>query len=633
MSVTRSRDAGRGQVRGVRGLTVGGIVALLLSACGALGSSEPASDIGQLRTTDAGIAITVPALWAAARSDGTYDGGIEPTEVIVSSTAERAGYTVDLSSIEAKGAGPSWEAATASAAAFATLFSGTEPSRVALSFTITGPIDGPSAGGLLTCGLLAAFAGTPFKPGITMTGTISPDGSIGTVGYIPRKVQAAAQAGFRTVIIPAESVREPIVLPDGRTLEALASSLGVTLVPVRTVGEAYAILTGRPSFYPAAPPAPLAATTMGVAEDVARDATARLRAQIDASPPEVDAYARDLAARALTAAEGDLAAGRPVDAYGQLAFGANRLARANGAARIQDVLDGQGLTAARAVIAADARDVSQMARAAVARLQARPPSSVEIQASMPNLLSWPVYAFASVEAVIDQVDATSDPGTLLEMGRITAEERLALEETLPDAERIMASAPGSPPSPTGLATLTAYSDLFDQAARANERYARDVLKRGGPTEQPFADQGLTASIGALAELSRQAPTGPAVTFTDAALRTAVTMTDFWFTAALVTGAQAYGTGDAVAVDVRRAFAPEAQDAAVIGAAGTVDSVVALVGEQGVRPELPVWSTQWSRSLSDAYRGTPEGTEANWLAQSELWYNVMEVVMLRAMTAP
>jgi hypothetical protein len=153
-----------------------------LGACGSPSDTAGSGDIGQLRIEDGGTAITVPALWAAKRADETYDGGIEPAQILVSTDASQAGYTVDLASIEAKGAGPSWEAATASAAAFATMFSGKDPSQVALNFTITGPIDGPSAGGLLTCGLLAAFAGVSFKPGVTMTGTISPEGSIGIVG-------------------------------------------------------------------------------------------------------------------------------------------------------------------------------------------------------------------------------------------------------------------------------------------------------------------------------------------------------------------------------------------------------------------------------------------------------------------
>ena len=36
-----------------------------------------------------------------------------------------------------------------------------------------------------------------------MTGTISPDGSIGPVGLIPFKLKAAAEAGFETVLLPA----------------------------------------------------------------------------------------------------------------------------------------------------------------------------------------------------------------------------------------------------------------------------------------------------------------------------------------------------------------------------------------------------------------------------------------------
>jgi hypothetical protein len=175
--------------------------------------------------------------------------------------------------------------------------------------------------------------------------------------------------------------------------------------------------------------------------------------------------------------------------------------------------------------------------------------------------------------------------------------------------------------------LDAYTNLFDQAARANERYALDVLNQKAAPDESFSDQGLTASIAALSELRANASLADDV-FGDVATRMAVAMTDFWFTAALVANAQAYGFERSQVVDSRRVFASEAQDAAVDGASGTVESIVALVSP--VTPELPIWSSQWATALSRAYRGTPDSTEANWLAQSELWYDVMQMLILRAM---
>ena len=606
---------------------------IILSACGnGMPSGVTTSNIGKLRVTSEGVAMTVAALWAAPRTDGGYDGGIEPTEVVVSTSKAHLGYHVDLSSIEAKGAGPSWEAATTSAAAFATLFSGTDPSHLKLDFNITGPIDGPSAGGLLTCALLAAYSGVSLKPDVTMTGTITPDGSIGLVGYVPRKIQAAADAGYRTVVIPAEVLRGNDKVSDGRTLNEYAESLGVALVPVRTVGEAFAALTGLASFYPVAEPPVLSARTQSSAAAVARNAVQRLRAKAGVSSSGVDAYTRGVAKRALTAAEADLASGNTAGAYGQGIFGAYRLVRAVGAARIDRVINGKGMKAARLVLSAEAQDVIRLARTEISRLRNIVPTTIEIQTSVPMLLNFPIYAAVAAEGVLAQLDAADDAETLIEMARVVAEERLAVVEALPDAEAIARSGGASPPAANAAPKFRAYEQLLNQAAQANERYADDVLGRQVKVDMRFTDQGLTAAISALRAIRASRSKNPNDTFSDAATGVAISMTDFWLTSALVTSAQAYGQDERSAVDTRRAFAAEAQDSAVTGASGTVFSLAAELADMGIRSELANWSTQWSTSVSDYYRGTPEETEAAWLAQSELWYDVIQVVMLRSMVA-
>ena len=64
-----------------------------------------------------------------------------------------------------------------------------------ISFSWTGhQLDGPSAGALMTSGLLAILRDDPFPADATMTGTINPDGTIGPVGGIVHKVQGLAEA-------------------------------------------------------------------------------------------------------------------------------------------------------------------------------------------------------------------------------------------------------------------------------------------------------------------------------------------------------------------------------------------------------------------------------------------------------
>jgi uncharacterized protein len=63
-------------------------------------------------------------------------------------------------------------------------------------------IGGPSAGGALTVATIAAMNNWKIKPGIVMTGMINPDETIGPVGGIPFKLQAAATKNTSLFLVP-----------------------------------------------------------------------------------------------------------------------------------------------------------------------------------------------------------------------------------------------------------------------------------------------------------------------------------------------------------------------------------------------------------------------------------------------
>ena len=63
-------------------------------------------------------------------------------------------------------------------------------------------IGGPSAGGILTVGTIAAIENWTIKPGVAMTGMIDPDDTIGPVGGIPFKLQAAAAKNTTLFLVP-----------------------------------------------------------------------------------------------------------------------------------------------------------------------------------------------------------------------------------------------------------------------------------------------------------------------------------------------------------------------------------------------------------------------------------------------
>jgi len=64
-------------------------------------------------------------------------------------------------------------------------------------------IEGPSAGAALTVATIAAIYNETLDPDVMITGTISPDGTIGPVGGILAKAKAAKDIGAPLFIVPA----------------------------------------------------------------------------------------------------------------------------------------------------------------------------------------------------------------------------------------------------------------------------------------------------------------------------------------------------------------------------------------------------------------------------------------------
>ena len=67
------------------------------------------------------------------------------------------------------------------------------------------PKDGPSAGAAIVVALLSAFSGKPVRCDIAMTGEMTLRGKILPIGGLREKTFAAARAGIRDVLIPAEN--------------------------------------------------------------------------------------------------------------------------------------------------------------------------------------------------------------------------------------------------------------------------------------------------------------------------------------------------------------------------------------------------------------------------------------------
>jgi len=112
--------------------------------------------------------------------------------------------------------------------------------RVAVHLVrIAEPKEGPSAGIVFVVGIVSALTGRPVKPACALTGEVTLHGEVIGVGGIPWKLKAAAKAGRKLVVIPAENAKDLAQVPD-----EILSQLDVR--PVRTIQEALELVLDPP---------------------------------------------------------------------------------------------------------------------------------------------------------------------------------------------------------------------------------------------------------------------------------------------------------------------------------------------------------------------------------------------------
>ncbi len=97
-------------------------------------------------------------------------------------------------------------------------------------------IAGPSAGAAIALVTLASLENQRLDKDTVMTGTINSGGVIGVVGGVKEKIQAAAHAGLKTVLIPKGEA-------NATDLIKLGNDLNVTVIEVDHIEKAYEIFT------------------------------------------------------------------------------------------------------------------------------------------------------------------------------------------------------------------------------------------------------------------------------------------------------------------------------------------------------------------------------------------------------
>jgi ATP-dependent Lon protease len=107
------------------------------------------------------------------------------------------------------------------------------------------PKDGPSAGAAMVTALVSALSGATVRRDIAMTGEVTLTGDVLAIGGLKEKTMAAAAAGVRTVLIPADNMKD---LPE---LDPAALAV-LEIKPCRTLAEVLtaALTNGVPRSVP-----------------------------------------------------------------------------------------------------------------------------------------------------------------------------------------------------------------------------------------------------------------------------------------------------------------------------------------------------------------------------------------------
>lgn len=562
--------------------------------------------------------VVVPALWAVTKA-GT--SGIERASVTVDLHAaggeQTPGFSIDLATEEAQGAGPQWTAASAAAAATAMLWSGVDPSTVSISFTVTGQIDGPSAGGILTVGTLAALRGETLDPDVTMTGMISPDGSIGIVGGVPLKIRAAAAAGLKTVLVPAVLTdKSDELVEEGR-------QLGVEVIGVRTVDAAYAHFTGRTLD---AMPATMPSLTPAV-ETATKAITDSMIAQLDEVIAALPAGKRSAFAEDRHAADFARYSEDHALSYGIAASAYRRALQVKTRADVIAAMT----TMSRTEIVTQIDDFATEVRAdlATAILEAVDKRDLGIgqQMSLISALGWLFRAYANTLAVRESLSDDMSEDEVLAAARVIIDQRAAVNAYWPGARAIVDAMPNAPvfDADDGVRFLAGYSRFLRRAAQANTDYLDDV----------YHDRAVLGLERRAAQIMLdEAEVDPAnpLQLPDEVADAAAALSAYVLTGAVIAAEQdALHLGGHQEDSAMWARDPVALTAAVETASGVASMFIANAAKRDVVLDLPIWSTKWTMAVTELTAGTDLFAPAATLALEELWYAAIGGGMLDAAT--
>ncbi|MBP7000074.1 endopeptidase La [Amaricoccus sp.] len=100
------------------------------------------------------------------------------------------------------------------------------------------PKDGPSAGVAMVTSIVSVLTGIPVRRDVAMTGEVTLRGNVLPIGGLKEKLLAALRGGVKTVLIPADNVKDLREIPDN-------VKNGLELIPVSNVTDVLRVALTR----------------------------------------------------------------------------------------------------------------------------------------------------------------------------------------------------------------------------------------------------------------------------------------------------------------------------------------------------------------------------------------------------
>jgi uncharacterized protein len=159
-------------------------------------------------TTPSSKSITAVAVRPVLQSDGFFQDVSYQGTVMSITVSIRDGTGLVLVNTETP-TGVDFQTSAKTAVKVAQEYTGANLANKDIIFSITAKnseelqaVDGPSAGMAMTVLLVKEIHGEAIDDHVLLTGTIEPNGKIGSVGGVAEKAEAAAKYGAKTFVVP-----------------------------------------------------------------------------------------------------------------------------------------------------------------------------------------------------------------------------------------------------------------------------------------------------------------------------------------------------------------------------------------------------------------------------------------------